>query len=177
MSDLQYEAAPMSTANIEAVATLVRHQLQIDEPFFPVLEVIEHFLPALLGEGYTFEVGELGRMGNRHGFVDPVQRTLALREDVYDGLCMHKGRDRFTAAHEIGHMILHNGGLNRAVPNRKLRAYQDPEWQANTFAGFLLMPTHHVRNCRTVSQLISEFGVSSEAAKHRLRKCGLILPA
>lgn len=51
-------------------------------------------------------------------------------------------RQRFTAAHEFGHLILHNGMLFRDYAFE----VSDPlEWAANRFAADLLMPVWLVR--------------------------------
>lgn len=78
-----------------------------------------------------------------------------------------EGRYRFTVAHEIGHWILHKEFLRgTSVNNEKLSLFNDgalsespngikilcrkddasnAEWQADTFAAFLLMPPHLIR--------------------------------
>lgn len=162
----------MSTAKIEAVANMVRLQFAFDDPWLPVPELVEHLLPKVMPR-YSFGVEEMAEMGNRHGYYDPVNSRLVLRADVYDGMCNHMGRDRFTATHEVGHLVLHSGGLNRSIPGRELKVYRDPEWQANTFAAALLMPERMVRACRSVEQVAAEFGVSLDAATLRLKKLGI----
>jgi hypothetical protein len=59
-------------------------------------------------------------MGERHGAVDPLRGILLVREDVDEGMADHRGRDRFTGGHEVGHVLLHGGSLNgvkRANPS------------------------------------------------------------
>ena len=70
----------------------------------------------------------------------------------------YETRYRFTLAHELGHVILHRD-LFRELANRVtstaewLAAHADLsdmrggslEWQANCFAGHLLVPDHHLR--------------------------------
>jgi hypothetical protein len=51
-------------------------------------------------------------LGERHVAVDPLRRMLMFRENVYEGIVDHRGRDRFTGCHEVGHVLLHVGSLN-----------------------------------------------------------------
>lgn len=70
---------------------------------------------------------------------------MVIREDVYEAWNdpndpMH-GRARFTLAHELGHLVLHEGpALHRQTAMIKHKVFEDSEWQADYFAEFL-MPT------------------------------------
>jgi Zn-dependent peptidase ImmA (M78 family) len=90
-------------------------------------------------------------------------------------------RQRFTAAHELGHYIYHREllgdgvGDNRAYradgpakPNPNIRPVH--ERQANSFAANVLMPRHVLASLgdQTVSTLANSFGVSPEAMRIRL---------
>lgn len=86
------------------------------------------------------------------------------------------GRSLFTFAHEFGHMILgHERTLNREE-TLEHRAFEDSEWQANTFAAEFLMPLPIIeaKDMRIPEELCEEFGVSFDAARWRLRKLGRI---
>lgn len=176
MSDVRFEASPRSRASIEAIANQMRGLFGLNEPYLPVPELLEEYLPIALGDRYTLTVREKSEMGNRHGFVDPTTGELALRLDVYEGVCSGSGRDRFTACHELGHFFMHRGNLNRARDDRPIITYRDPEWQAEAFASALLMPAKDVAECTSIAEVVTEFGVSLPAAKVRVRKLGLILP-
>jgi Zn-dependent peptidase ImmA (M78 family) len=90
-------------------------------------------------------------------------------------------RQRFTAAHELGHYIYHRDllgegvGDNRAYrtdgtdrPNANIRPIH--ERQANSFAANVLMPRHRLTNVglESTSDLASRFWVSQAAMKIRL---------
>ena len=90
-------------------------------------------------------------------------------------------RQRFTAAHELGHYIYHRDllgegvGDNRAyrsegtdLPNPNIRPIH--ERQANSFAANVLMPRHRLSNVlgQTTAALAQQFGVSQEAMRIRL---------
>src|SRR5690606_24953558 len=65
-------------------------------------------------------------------------------------------------------------GLNR-VARAQLRAFEDPEWQAWTFAEAILMPRRTLRMIAhlPVSRVADLYGVSAALARTRLRKLGL----
>lgn len=84
-------------------------------------------------------------------------------------------RRRFSAAHEVGHLLLHKPG----------RAFRDDfsgsglsidEIQANNFAANLLMPSWmisaYTKAGVPVGALAQQFRVSAEAMKYRLEKLG-----
>lgn len=90
-------------------------------------------------------------------------------------------RQRFTAAHELGHYIYHRdllgegAGDNRAyrtegtdLPNAKIRPIH--ERQANSFAANVLMPRHRLTDVahETTAALAARFRVSQAAMAIRL---------
>lgn len=96
-----------------------------------------------------------------------------------------KTRRRFTIAHEIGHMVLHkqdalfvDGSFLVHKRDRKSSQATDlKEIQANQFAAALLMPQdllekrvkkEYLLSLKSVIELASEFGVSTEAMTFRL---------
>lgn len=95
----------------------------------------------------------------------------------------NKKRQRFTLAHELGHYILHkekNSEFRDAVFFRD-EVLDSMEFNANEFAGELLMPKSLVRNfidndgLRNIGQLAEKFGVSAAAMKYRILSLGYIL--
>ncbi|WP_167629343.1 ImmA/IrrE family metallo-endopeptidase [Aquipseudomonas alcaligenes] len=116
--------------------------------------------------GFALEVGTKEEMGRNHGLTIPSENVIRLREDVYDGLCNDVGRDRFTACHELGHYLMHRNApikFHRAEHGR-LPAYMDSEWQANRFAGALLMPKDKLIECGSLQEVVERFAVSYDAA-------------
>jgi len=65
----------------------------------------------------------------------------------------HEGRENFTLAHEIGHILLHserislnnNEKLCRTEAGIDINTPDQLEWEADKFAAFLLMPTENVK--------------------------------
>lgn len=99
--------------------------------------------------------------------------TVHLRQDVYDDVVAGNGRARFTLSHEFGHAILHTeyiGFARHSTSSDKL--YKNSEWQANEFAGALLLPDYElVKNkASSIEDLVEQFGVSNECARIRREK-------
>lgn len=156
---------PRSRAYLRQAATHILSYCGLSGPRVPVVEILEHHLAKL---GVVYEYMPQSSMGTDHGRSYPDTGIVQIREDVYERACAGEGRDRFTVAHEIGHVVLHAGlSLQRtAVPLGPIRPYESSEWQANAFAGELLMPLHWLRaHCRVPHDLVSLFGVSETAAR------------
>jgi Zn-dependent peptidase ImmA (M78 family) len=91
-------------------------------------------------------------------------------------------RDRFTIAHELGHLFLHYPLATTADKNAVMvatrwvnendEALQRAEWEANWFAAAFLMPStdfeHAYKiNNRSIEITAAQFGVSPKAAEIR----------
>jgi len=166
MSGPSVPVPPKSEAEIFELARGVRQFLRIESDAFPIAQFLELGMPQIF-QGFSFEPWSMQEMGDNHGLTIPSENKIVLREDVYDGMCRGVGRDRFTAAHEVGHYLMH-----RHVPIRfhraggaRLKAYEDSEWQANRFAGALLMPEDRMKPCRSLVEVAGRFGVSMQAAE------------
>lgn len=96
-------------------------------------------------------------------------------------------RDRFTIAHELGHLTLHLPKIKESDPEAVMRATRwvdendegkkRAEWEANWFAAAFLMPREaftEVFNDGGIALIQSEFDVSSAAAETRAKSLGLI---
>ncbi|WP_313256349.1 ImmA/IrrE family metallo-endopeptidase [Stenotrophomonas acidaminiphila] len=169
MSGYCFQVPPLSIDKITASADLFRRSLGVTEDRFPLVEVVEHLIPALW-EDFTFEVREAGDMGSAHGLTFPEKGLIWLRDDVYQGVLDGQGRDRFTLAHELGHLLLHNSiGMARSIQKpTDLKPYENSEWQANTFAGALLIPISAAQRLGSPNLIADACGVSLDAARVRL---------
>ena len=108
--------------------------------------------------------------------------------ETYDWLETGHPRGGFFVAHELGHCLLHTDQLVRLAQMPKAKqtalhrggeevgheAYQDTEWQANAFAGALLMPSRGLlileqeHGDLSPATIVEHFHVSAEAARYRL---------
>jgi Zn-dependent peptidase ImmA (M78 family) len=88
-------------------------------------------------------------------------------------------RDRFSIAHELGHLFLHFDPEDG--PMQAYRKESEPvEWEANWFASAFLMPEHEFKRTyketgESLLQTAKRFGVSEAAARIRAKRLGLIV--
>ncbi|MBI3805328.1 MAG: ImmA/IrrE family metallo-endopeptidase [Nitrospirae bacterium] len=107
-----------------------------------------------------------------------------------------KTRQRFTIAHEIGHLILEHEGevfVDQTVMKRDERSSQAidiQEIEANKFAAELLMPESlimaavqnlpskkpDISSGQLIEELAKAFQVSSQAMEYRLTNLGMFIP-
>lgn len=128
---------------------------------------------ALLENKYgEFNVVEDQELPHALGLTLP-NGMILLRESVYNGAFDGNGRDRFTIAHELGHGIMHRGHIGFArKATKNTKTYCNAEWQANEFAGRLLLPDNALITNSTLQiyELSEKFGVSLECAQTRVNK-------
>ncbi|RCX00585.1 MULTISPECIES: ImmA/IrrE family metallo-endopeptidase [Kosakonia] len=172
MSGQDYRVPPQNRESIRSIVRSLRGTFGITGLKFPVMEVIEFALPQLIPD-FELHIGGMKEMGDTHGLTYPQEHLLILREDIYEGALNGVGRDRMTAAHELGHLLMHkNIAFARSAPGLKIRPFESSEWQAKCFSGELLVPAIHSRVLKGMSaEKVAEIcGVSLEAARYQLGK-------
>jgi hypothetical protein len=179
--------------SIEQSATALRKLLGLG-PLgrFDARQFFDQIVPEMTVECQT------GRITLREAIEDCPQEGLTrwdadsgvlefvLSGPTYDLLQEDHVRARSTVAHECGHACLHTdqiirlGGMSlisQVAFHRERnphQAYEDTEWQANAFAGSLLMPAEGVLKLFTrlgrlnESAITETFGVSLESATYRI---------
>lgn len=169
MSGQNYIVPPLSWGRIGGITDQLRVQFSLSsKPFFPVMEFIERVLDQRLRLTTFFTFGR-HEMDGAEGLTHPAGDFIALREDVYQEACEGGGRARFTAAHELGHFVLHVGTPLARAPDRiNVPPYKLSEQQANQFAAEILMPRVFAERDDTVHTIAERHGVSREAAQRRL---------
>lgn len=163
-----YKAKPMSRKNIENIAEKLRYLLGIQNVMWvDVIHILENVIPVLDEEFYLDIVED--RELDAHARAYPENHMIRIRESIYDGARHGRGRDRFTIMHEIFHFIWHDRSeISLARNPETVKLYENPEWQADVFAGAFLMPSRLIKG-KTVNQIIQECGVSERAARCQLR--------
>ncbi|MBN1626109.1 MAG: ImmA/IrrE family metallo-endopeptidase [Deltaproteobacteria bacterium] len=117
-------------------------------PPVPVEKIIEKYLGIRLGHvNFENRLGMKGVLGATYvkAKLILIDETLAQREKT--------GRACFTCAHETGHWVLHRQYVQEAqrtegkevIICREVDSKQPIEWQADYFAGCLLMPEKPLR--------------------------------
>ncbi len=166
-----YKAQGLSRNDIRQLVRTIRRGTDMEYTlYFPIVRFLENILPILLPE-FQLEIVPKEEMGNKHGETYPSKNLIRIREDVYLNAIDGSGRDRLTIAHEIGHLLLHDEdsiALCRLEPNEKLKAYEDPEWQADAFGGELLASSYLIKGL-TSTEVQEKCGVSEAAANVQLR--------
>lgn len=117
---------------------------------FPAQQFFERDLYKLFGFHYSVQDLPSGISGTTD--FDPDRKELILSANTYEQLLEEDGRARFTVLHEAGHIFLHKDYMSTLSTTRSglklnrsmIPAYQDPEWQANYFAGAVMLPRHHI---------------------------------
>jgi transcriptional regulator with XRE-family HTH domain len=138
----------LSTDTIRNFAEKVRSSFVDDEQIdFPIMDVIE-FRMGMIFDGFYVDVRDRESMGEDEGRVIGGTVGLALREDVYEGAWNGNGRDRYTASHELGHFLMHRTVIMARTCEDNDKIFCDAEWQADTFAGTLLMSPRHLAKFR-----------------------------
>ena len=165
-------APTLSRENIRMLTRELRKALGVEnDPYFPIMEFVELLMPKLY-EDFELQICPVSEMKDIHGLTYPERHIIYLREDIYEGACKGHGRDRFTVAHELGHFLLHSPERMVLAKFRGLGetpTYMNPEWQADAFAGELLVPSYLMSNA-TAEIIEARCGVSRAAAICQLRK-------
>lgn len=156
---------PMSTIALRAFAEKVRSAfVRGDQIEFPIMDVIE-FRLGMIFDGFYIDVRDMESMGEDEGRVIGGTLAIALREDVYEAAWENDGRARFTASHELGHFLMHRTITMARTREDDDKIFCDAEWQADTFAGTLLMSPRHLAEFADVDDASEKCGMTSAAAK------------
>jgi len=183
---------PLGTSALEELGRLFLEQFAPETLTGPCpLNVIDLADTQLGKFGIHVSPASREELGNRAGATNPRGDTeidILVAEGVWEQLespppqCYYA---RSTVCHEVGHAIVHVPVLRRKllvnevfarVQRAKLKAFEDPEWQAWTFAGAILMPSTtlrqlHVQHGTLNPELVSSvYEVSTQMAASHLRK-------
>lgn len=95
--------------------------------------------------------------------------VMTFRETIYQDLRREEPEARFTAAHEIGHALLHSTAPMGYAFRSDYVEETDPEWQADQFAAAFLMPEAAFRTCTTVEHAMAMFKCTEHHVVERAR--------
>ena len=168
----KFVAEPLSREKIRKFTLELRKLLKLEnEIYFPVIPFLEVILPTI-DPNFEFHIVTGEELPNKYAVAYPEENLIKIREDVYERAINGVPRDRFTIAHEIGHLILHTDNriaLARDMDMVNIPSYRDPEWQANTFAGELLVP-YELTMDMSLKEIEINCGVSKYVAKIQIDK-------
>jgi Zn-dependent peptidase ImmA (M78 family) len=173
MRNRGHKVNPMSVNKIRDVAELASQLLEVSGAKVSgernIIDILDIRLPKLLPT-FSLVVLEDWELPNEYARTYPEYSVIQVRESVYEGARSRNSRDRFTLAHEIGHLFLHRGVVAYARSNSQHKPYEDSEWQADAFAAEFLMPYDEVMMLNSVEEIMERFNVSYQAASHRWDK-------
>ena len=161
-----YRAEPVSRLDVRRLVDYIRMITHTENDiYFDVMSLLEFDMVKLI-DGFELEIVESKKMPNLCGETIPSQKKIRLNEEIYVKALEGDGYARFSVAHEIGHLIWHTPesiSLCRLKHGEKLITYEDPEWQADAFAGELLMYHPLVKNMSPL-EIELKCGVTRKAA-------------
>lgn len=176
-----YKVAPKRRVEIENYANAWRDALGVEHSCQApdMLALLENELPRLFTD-FALIVKDDQAMDGAEGYTEfePTPR-IVLSNSSYESAGNQLGRGRWTAAHELGHLVLHKSAVpfERALGEytkvKQLAIFESAEWQANAFAAGFLMPEHLVRDYVNPCEVASFFSVSRQAAENRIKTLGL----
>lgn len=165
--------APRRVKDIRMVTQLTRLIFGVKGCFCDVVGILENFGTGHFAD-YNFEIiaDNDAKLQNVWAITKPHEKTIKIKESVYNNACNGDSQSRFTIAHELGHLFLQHK-LDETFAREKaygcIETWRDSEWQADTFAAEILMPKDLVRGL-TIEEICKNCGVSYSAAETRLRK-------
>jgi len=149
----------------------------------PVLSIFENKMDLFC---FSIVVGK--NIKGLGGITNISDRFVELSLSTYKRLEKNDPQAKFTVAHEFGHVMLHSKNQSFGYfPSRaevsfsrrsQIRAFEDPEWQANTFAANVLMPLQtmhslYLRQEMTPEKVMDIYQVSWSAATRRVLRLNI----
>ncbi len=162
----KYAGQPMSRKEIRSIASGLRIVFGLGKGYVDIVNLIENIIP-YYDSSFEWEICSAREMQFKaYAYYYSGINKLVIDERTYQGACNGIGRDRFTLAHEVGHYILHGDQavLQRVSSDTPIPIFQDPEWQANTFASEFLAPYNEIIGMKE-EQICQLYGLSMEASK------------
>jgi hypothetical protein len=156
-------AAPLSRQEIRVLANIIRKIAGYDTNF-NILEFLEKTISEKLDSEFEMHVVEDEEIKGCYAKACPEKHLIIVSETAYNGAYKGIGRHRFTLCHELGHYLLHEADrVSFPRLDRNIKPYEDTEWQANTFAGELLVPEDIAKNF-SADEIVKICGVSRQVA-------------
>jgi len=99
--------------------------------------------------------------------------TLCVQKGVWSRFKEGRSKERVIIAHEIGHVMLHDDQAkpfvgNNDIKNRFAENEHYAEWQADTFADHLLVPTRLAQRLDEIDKIAFTCNVPDDFASRRL---------
>ena len=186
-----------SKAELETIASNLRQEVEQSRRRRLKADSIAEGIADFLELDIVWRSIPADRQGNIAAMIVPVKKTVYINEDIS---ALEGGFGQSTIAHEIGHWMLHidrkavgeyidreEKGMKIEVQPFLCRSEQSAkgiEWQAQYFAGCLLMPEYKLvearkgrdlTNWKHLYAIADEFGVTISNLLYRLKSLGWII--
>lgn len=166
-----------SKSDIENEARELLQKHGVTEPAVDIFAIIK-------AEGLRLTFDEMDDQHSGFLLVENNKATIAINRDH------HPNRQRFTAAHELGHYVLHSQGRDRLFVDSATQTFlrnqvssqgtKQEEIEANQFAASLLMPRKMLKDALNefedditdldIYRMSAKFEVSEQAMTLRLTR-------
>lgn len=158
-----YRVNGTSRKRLREMAKDIRTRMGVREDgIIPILSMLEKEINEM---GWDLEIVDPKEIPGTYAITTPQLKTVKISEPTYMKAYTGRERERFTVAHELGHLVLHqNVALSFARSEDTVKAFEDPEWQANTFAAELLVPIDKITDM-SIEEISKKYGVSYQVAK------------
>ena len=156
-----------SRYGIRYIAKTIRRYLGIENAVYvdvvALLDILSRSIPK-----FSYEIVANNKLPKKvFATTDVKTGKIRIKQRIFNKACDGDGFARFTIAHEIGHfvtLVLLGFQLTRTFDNNKPKPFNDPEWQADCFAGEFLMSYDVVKNY-SEKELVDNCGVTPKAAR------------
>lgn len=173
-SDVEPLSPALRRKNFKPLAKLFRsrHGYKPLQQFDP-LWVLENNLPKQ-DSSFKWQVidnKDWDKGEETHAYYDILNNTIFIRSDVYEGAYNGNGRDRFTITHEISHyLLIKDFGCPLYLPRcfGEVQPLQNPEYQANALAGYLLYTEEMLQSAKSPRHLMELAGTSRSSAEYAI---------
>lgn len=171
--DRTYLVQRRSRREVEEMASDVRAALGLaPDQRASMLGIFESILPQLI-DGFHIRVVEDRVLRGAEAVTDLEKPVITFAQSTYDKLYRGGARQRMTAAHELGHLLLHTQRPRWAAFSGVRDPLADSERQADIFGEAFLMPAEAFRKVSSIEEAMHKFGVSRDAATYRARRLKL----
>ena len=157
---------PLSVKQISEIANLIRKLFGVPsyKPF-PIKEILDHlFEEGVLSIQYLEDENPIFDKDTQAKY-SPIDNFIYIKESLLDS----KSKSiNFTLCHEFFHFLQFMVFDFTVEETENCKKYYDPEWQANEFAGALLIPNEEVYKKYTLKDLAKRYNVTNSCALTRL---------
>ena len=157
---------PLSVKDIEYYANRIRKEFNVDlNSYFPILDFLDYLFESKALSIQYLENDNPLLESDCPAKYSPIDNFIYIKESVLDEYENGIYRAAFTLAHELFHYIQIQVLEMDYIEKDECKPYENADWQANEFAGQLLIPTEYIE-C-PVDFLMRKFRVSEECVLTR----------